>query len=234
MALWDKENTLCCLQLKALVPMTGSRTLPIYCNIEIVNISIMLECLSMCFFSSIFFPNLIRFTNKITMLGVHYCGGGLWINIFIFRKGTLANQLNIDDGSKYKSYGIPREDRRRSTFQPIPSVGDFLWCIVIIEGSGPGRGQGDLNLLEGEEQKTEAVTVNSKRKSGYPSMHRHKRVRKEVEEDKGSDSRSVLNLSMRSCWYSMTEGWRRQRNLQRLGQSNGGLDAAIVDWKMKH
>lgn len=145
LAPWDKENTLCCLQLKALVPMTGSRTLPIYCNIEIVNISIMLECLSMCFFSSIFFPNLIRFTNKITMLGVHYCGGGLWINIFIFRKGTLANQLNIDDGSKYKSYGIPREDRRRSTFQPIPSVGDFLWCIVIIEGSGPGRGQGDLN-----------------------------------------------------------------------------------------
>lgn len=38
--------------------------------------------------------------------------------------------------------------------------------------------------------------MNSKGKSGYQSMHRHKRVRKGVEEDKSRDSRSMLNFSM--------------------------------------
>lgn len=67
-------------------------------------------------------------------------------------------------------------------------------------------------LLEGEEQKAQAVTVNSKGKSGYQSMHWHKRVRKGVEEDKSSDkSRSVLNFSTSSYRCPMRERAKHEK-----------------------
>ena len=81
--------------------------------------------------------------------------------------------------------------------------------------------------------------MNTKEKSGHQSVQSNNRVGKGVEEEESSDSRSMLNCSMRSYQGPTREKELRIRRLKRAkkltetGTRQWGLATTVVDRMMK-